>query len=206
MAYNDILKLRIHCRMFGGEVLNVMHFLDNLVKTTDTAQELANDFRDNMGTVLRARATSELEFEFIEVVRIVPFGEGPRLAYFTAGSKGTATGTSYTGTICEVITIHTNTIGRRHRGRQYMCAGPGTAMATGNWAAAQTTRTQAYATALMNRYGPSATPQDFRLGVWSKLIAGPDPPWTTDAFTRATSLTVRSTIRNQRRRQLGVGR
>jgi hypothetical protein len=79
-------------------------------------------------------------------------------------------------------------------------------MLAGSWIAAQTTRTQAFATALATRYMSAGTAGSYKLGVWSKLTAGPEPPWPTSAFTRATSLTVRTIIRNQRRRQVGVGR
>ena len=206
MAYNDILKLRIHGRIHGGECLNVMHFVDVGGHPGDNAQELANDFHDNMRTTLLARACGEYFAEYIEVIKIVPFGEGPRVRNFAAASIGTATGTCYTATICEVITIHTDQIGRRKRGRIYMAGGPGTGMLAGNWIATQTARTQNFATQLENRYIIAAHTSPFELGVWSKLNAGPDPPWSTDAFTRATSLTVRQTVRNQRRRQLGVGR
>ena len=206
MAYNDILKLRIHGRIHGGECLNVMHFVDDTGGLGDNAQNLANDFMTNMRTTLLARACGEYFAEFIEVIKIVPFGEGPRIANFAANSIGTATGTCYTATLAEVITIHTDQVGRRKRGRIFMGGGPGTGMLAGNWIGVQTTRTQNFANALMARYGPSAPLTAWRLGVWSKATAGPDPPWSTDAFTRATSLTVRQTVRNQRRRQLGVGR
>jgi hypothetical protein len=206
MAFNDIFRLRVHCRQNGGEVLNVLHFVDNFGVPGDSAQYLANDFRDQMGTTLRARACPDLVFEFVEVIKIVPYGDGPRVALWAANTNGTATGNSFSATLAEVVTVYTGTAGRRHRGRMYLAGAPTGTSAAGSWPAAQTTRTQTFVTALMNRYGPAATNIDFRLGVWSKVIAGPDPPWPTDAFTRASSLTVRTAVRNQRRRQIGVGR
>lgn len=208
MAFNDILKLRVHCRMYGNEVLNVMHFVDTGGLPGDQAQALANDFRDNMITTLRPRASGDMAFEFVEVIKIVPFGEGPRIANWAAATLGTAAGTSISATLCEVITVHSDQIGRRKRGRIYLSGAPAAAStaAAGLWTATQTTRTQAFATALAARYIADGGGSAFRLGIWSKLTAGPDPPWSTDAFTRATALTVRLIIRTQRRRQLGVGR
>lgn len=206
MAFNEIFKLRIHCRQNAGEVINVLHFVDNIGALGDAAQNLADDFRDNMGTSLRGRASGDLIFEYIEVIKIVPYGEGPRLALWPANTAGTAGGNSFSATLAEVITLYTGQIGRRKRGRMFLAGGPTGTSALGSWPAAQTTRTQTFATALMNRYGPSGSSGTWKLGVWSKVIAGPDPPWTTDAFTRVTSVTVRTAVRNQRRRQIGVGR
>jgi hypothetical protein len=206
VAVNDILKLRVHCRMHGAEVINVMHFVDDFGLDVDNAQILANDFRDNMGTTLRARACSDLVFEYIEVVKIVPYGQGPRLALWPSNTLGTSTGSQGTATVAEVITIHTDQIGRRKRGRIYLAGGSNVSLIAGSWIAAQTTRTQAFATAMATRYMSAGTAGSYKLGVWSKLTAGPEPPWPTSAFTRATSLTVRTIARNQRRRQIGVGR
>jgi len=207
MGFNDIYKLRIHCRLFGSEVLNVMHFKEAVgTLPANPAQTLANDFLTNMGTTLRARATTEMAFEFIEVVRIVPYGDGPALALFAGGTNGTATGGAISTTLAEVVTLSTGRAGRRYRGRIFLGGGPASANLAGAWAAAQSTRTQAFVTAMVARYVTSPLATAFQLGVWSKLIAGPDPPFNTDAFTPVTSATVRTTVRNQRRRQIGVGR
>jgi hypothetical protein len=206
MAFNDILRLRIHARLHGGEVINVLHFVDDLGAAGDNSQQLANDFRTNMDTTLRGRATGDMTFEFIEVVKIVPYGEGPTLSLWPANTVGTVVGTAPTGSIAEVVTLYTAKVGRRYRGRMYLAGIVGSGMSAGSFVTTQSNRTQAFITALLGRYVAIPGGGQFRLGIWSRLNAGPDPPWPTSAFTRVTSATVRTVIRNQRRRQLGVGR
>ena len=206
MAANDILKLRIHCRIHGAEVINVMHFVDQAGAAGDNAQALADDFRTNMTTTLQARASTDTFFEYVEVVKIVPYGDAPRVSAWTTTTNGGVAGVTPSATLCEVMTISSATIGRRHRGRIYLAGLSAAQMTAGQIAPAQTTRTVAFATALANRMIVLGGPSLFRLGIWSKLNAGPEPPWSTDAFTRATALTVRQLVRTQRRRQVGVGR
>ena len=76
----------------------------------------------------------------------------------------------------------------------------------GLWNAAQAALTQAYANAIYNRYISGTKPIGWALGVWSRVSGPVFPPWSTDQFARATALTVRTTMRTQRRRQVGVGR
>lgn len=206
MALNDIYRVRIHQRMHGQEVLNVWHFVDDAGAAGDQGTALCQDIITNMATTMRARACSDMVFEFVEAVKLVPYGEGPVTVSYPANTVGTATGSAGTGTLAEVVTVYTSLIGRRHRGRMYLAGGPSTTISGGSWPAAQTTRTQAFCTAFAARYMATPGGFTFKFGVWSKAIAGPDPPWPSDSFTRATSLTVRTLVRNQRRRQIGVGR
>jgi hypothetical protein len=206
MAQNDIFRLRVHCRLHGGEVINVLHFVDEFGVAVNGSQELANDFRTNMEATLKARASTEFALEYVEVVKLVPYGEGPALSLWPGNTFGTVTGGCPSGSLAEVVTLYTAKVGRRFRGRMYLAGMVTSALSGGSITSTQSTRTQAFVTALMTRYAAVGTAGQFRLGIWSRLIAGPEPPWTTDAFTRVTSATVRTVIRNQRRRQLGVGR
>lgn len=210
MAYNDIYRLRIYQRLHGGQVVNVLHFVEDFTVAGGTgAQALANDFRDNMLSTMRNRCSAQLTFEGVEVQSIVPFSGAAVYAAWPANTVGAQSGNCISGTLAEVITIYTSRAGRRGRGRIYL-AGTQTALIGGsnfgNWATSQTTTTQAFATALATRYMNVPYATSYALGVWSRVLAGPTPPWPTSAFVRANSLTVRTTVRNQRRRQAGVGR
>jgi hypothetical protein len=209
LAYNDIFRLRIYQRLHGAQVVNVLHFVQDDPTPGVGGAWLANDFLTNMSATLRARASNEVLFESIEVQSIVPFSGGSDVANFPANTLGTVGLGVTSATLAEVITIYTSRGGRRGRGRQYM-AGAATRSSTGSsqgvWASTQTALTVNYATALAGRYIYTAPTVRFHLGVWSRTIAGPTPPWSTDAFVRATSLTVRTIMRTQRRRQVGVGR
>jgi hypothetical protein len=207
MAFNDIYRLRVYQRMHTAQVVNVMHFVCNDPAPVDQSATLASDFMTNMRPTLIARCTNQTAFDFVEVQKLVPFEGGPATSNFPTSTVGTVTGSCASATLCEVMTIYSERAGRRGRGRIYLpgsdtfVSSPG----VGTWNATQTTRTQAFANALTARYITPVGGQ-FSLGVWSRAVAGPTPPWSTSAFARATGCVVRNVIRNQRRRQLGVGR
>jgi len=208
MAYNDIFRLRIYQRMHGAQVVNVIHFVEDLAAVGGGASGLATDFVTNMRPTLIARACPQLLFEYVEVQSLVPFSGGPVVVNFPANTVGTQGSSSVSATLAEVLTIYSSRAGRRGRGRIYLAGADtgGANVASGIWLTAQTTRTQAMATALATRYIGIPGTVAYCLGVWSKVIAGPNPPWPTGAFVRATALTVRTIARTQRRRQVGVGR
>src|SRR5678815_45324 len=194
MPFNDIFRLRVYQRMHGAQVVNVLHFVQDDPLPTVGAQQLAQDFVTNMRASLIARACNQLAFEYVEVQSLVPFTGGPVAVNFPANTVGTVFGSSASATLCEVITIYSSRAGRRGRGRIYL-AGANTNQdlpVQGVWAAGQTTKTVAHATALAARYIDPLGSLQFRLGVWSKVLAGPNPPWPSSAFVRATALTVRT--------------
>lgn len=208
MPFNEIYRLRVYQRLHTAQVVNVLHFVQDDPLPTRGPLELAQDFATNMRPTLIARAVNEMLFEYVEVQSLIPFSGGPVTANFPTSTTGTATGTSASATLAEVITVYSERAGRRGRGRMYLAGAPSAASAitAGLWQTVQTTRTQAYATALATRYIGAAHPIGWHLGVWSRTLGGADPPFPTDAFARATSLTVRTVARTQRRRQVGVGR
>lgn len=207
MAFNDIYRLVIHQRLHGQEVINKLHFVQELLDPGNIAQNLANEFRTQMDTTMRARAQADLKFEYVEAQRIVPFGDGPAISSWPANTAGSiASGFCPTGMVSEVITVFSTGAGRRKRGRIYLSGVQASGMLAGQFTAAQTTLTTAFATAMATRYITMPRVGGFALGVWSRKTAGPIPPWSTDAFTIASGLTVRTIMRTQRRRQLGVGR
>jgi hypothetical protein len=208
MAYNDIFRLRVYQTMHSAQVVNVMHFVQDDPLPSRGAQELANDFVTNMTATIKARTVGACTFNYVEVQSIVPFSGASAITAFPGGTVGTVGGQSASATLCEVLTIYSERAGRRGRGRLYLpSSDSSTAGASvGAWLPAQTTRTQAFATALFNRYIIAGHPIGWVLGVWSRASGPVLPPWTSSQFARATGLTVRTTIRTQRRRQLGVGR
>jgi len=209
MAYNDIFRLRVYMRLHGSQMVNVMHFVEDLAAVGGGASGLATDFVTNMRPTLIARATTEMAFDFVEVQSIVPFSGAAVTANFPGGTVGTALNASSSATLAEVISIYSSRAGRRGRGRIYLPGAPsrpGVDVTAGIWLPVQTTRTTAFATALATRYVGIPGTVAYCLGVWSRVLAGPFPPWPTSAFVRATALTVRTTVRTQRRRQVGVGR
>lgn len=208
MAYNDIYRLRVYATLHSSQIVNVMHFLQTDIFPTADAQSLANDFVTNMATTWKGRASNQMTLNYVEVQSIVPFSGASAVTNFPGGSVGTSPNPCFSATLAEVITIYTSRGGRRGRGRIYLAGAPNStsSMGSGAWLSAQTTNTTNMANALAARYIAVPDISGFRLGVWSRTIAGPTPPWPTSAFVRATALTIRTTVRTQRRRQLGVGR
>jgi len=208
VAYNDILRLRIYQTLQGGQVVNVLHFVNDDISGVQGALELANHFVTNLTTSLKARAFSGVAFQFVEVQKIVPFEGGPSIVNFPGGTVGGVGGSCVSGTLCEVVTIYSQRGGRRGRGRIYLPPSDtsGTNATGGSWQAVQTARTTTFANALASNYIGASHSSVFTLGVWSRASGPEFPPWSTSQFARATGLTVRTTIRTQRRRQLGVGR
>lgn len=208
MAFNDIYRLRIWGRLHGQAVCNVLHFKEDVPVGGSGAAALCVDFNTNMAVTMKGRlaATQGYLFEFLECQRLVPYGDVPYIHNWTGTVLGVAGGNCLTGTLAEVLSLYTGQAGRSKRGRIYLAGAVGTEMFQGSWSTTQTARTQLFATALATRYCLVPYATSFVLGVWSRALAGPAPPFPTSAFTPVTSITVRTTVRNQRRRQLGVGR
>lgn len=208
MPFNDIYRLRVYQRLHGSQVVNVYHFVQEDPTPATGALELASDWVTNMRATSIARASNELLFEYVEVQSLVPFSGGPVTVNFPASTIGTVVAPCHSATLCEVITMYSSRAGRRGRGRMYLAGAPtqSTSISAGTWLSAQTTRTQTFATAVATRYMVVGHPSGFSLGVWSRVLAGPDPPFSSDGFVRASALTVRTIVRTQRRRQVGVGR
>lgn len=208
MAFNDIFRLRIYQRLHGAQVINVLHFVQDDPLPTRGALELATDFVTNMRATMIVRASSAMLFEYVEVQSMIPFAGGPVTVNFPGGTVGSNASACASATLAEVVTVYTERAGRRGRGRMYLAGAPTSTsdIQLGAWMAVQTARTQGYITALNTRYVAASHPIGWMLGVWSKVLAGPDPPFPTSCFARASSLTVRTLVRNQRRRQVGVGR
>ena len=208
MAYNDIYRMRIYQRLHTAQVVNVLHFVNDDISGVQGPLELANHFFTNLSTSMRARAIGGHTFELIEVQSIVPFSGGPVTVSWPASTGGTSAGTTPSATLCEVITIYSQRGGRRGRGRLYL-AGAETSLnptTNGVWNSAQTAKTVTFANALASNYVNTSHSSVFTLGVWSKASGPAEPPWSTSQFARATGLTVRTIVRTQRRRQVGVGR
>ena len=208
MAYNDIFRLRVYQRFQTAQVVNVMHFLEDYAAVAGGALGLANDFVTNMRVTLTGRTVNACLFEYVEVQKIVPFEGGPEIVNFPTNTMGTVGGFCASATLCEILTIYSQRGGRRGRGRLYLPGSDtyGSTTVNGAWQTSQTARTQAFANALATRYVFAPGLGAYCLGVWSRASGPVNPPWSTSQFARATSLTVRTTIRTQRRRQLGVGR
>lgn len=209
MAALDVYRVVIRGRLFGSEIDNVLWFRErsgSSVGSGNNSAALAANVRTGIDANWRAVASTSMFYEAVQATRMIPYGDGPTEDAWAANTAGTAgASTAVHPQSAGVLTLYTSKIGRSRRGRIYLAGFPGSNAASGLWTAGTLTGMTSIATTLTTRYGPSGS-QAYELGVWSKLIAGPDPPFVTTAFEPITSIAVRSQIRSQRRRQVGVGR
>ena len=209
MGALDVYRIVIRQRLWGSEVDNVMWFRErsgSSVGAGNNSAALAANIRSGIDTSFRAMATTSHFYEAVQATRMVPYGDGPSEDAWSAGTAGTAgSGTTIHPASAGVLTLYTSKIGRSRRGRIYLAGFQPSNSASGLWNSTQLTLMTTFAGVLNTRYGPSGT-QSWELGVWSKKIAGPDPPFDSTAFEPITSIAVRAQIRSQRRRQVGVGR
>jgi hypothetical protein len=118
-----------------------------------------------------------------------------------------------------VTTLTTGIAGRQKRGRNYMTGLVEDYQAGGTWAGVFISTQQAAWTVFLAKYGASGTDPTWRWGVWSERVAtGCIPNASGDghtnvdtahpelAFTPISGYICRPTVKNQRRRSLGVGR
>jgi hypothetical protein len=205
MAAGNVYRLVVRARQFGSEMLNVMHFREKSVGGGDAAH-LAFLFRSQLDASWRNVAHTSIIFEAVQVTPMIPFGGGPAEDTWPANAAGTNSGTGGPHPAsCAVLTLYTSLIGRKRRGRIYIGGIPSNLVANGLWSGPMITNLNTIRTALLGRYGPTGD-TIYELGVWSRLIAGPTPPYPASAFEPITSIAVRSQVRSQRRRQVGVGR
>lgn len=102
-----------------------------------------------------------------------------------------------------VATLHTALKGRSYRGRFYHGVYSEAGQSGGVWAAGVLTSAGTIATQLLAVFGPAGSNGDWRLSVISRFTAGAERP--TPIATQVTAISLDSAVRNQRRRQIGVG-
>lgn len=144
--------------------------------------------------------------------------------------EGTYTGTLTGGDAIDplapqlamTVTLYSNMIGRRRRGRVYLPGWSENAQSGGNWTSGVLTSVTTALATLYAKYGsdPSGTDPIFRLGIWSERTAfgcepsethphdpvRVDPPNPDAAFIQLARWVPRPIVYTQRRRTLGVGR
>lgn len=207
MAQNDIHKLVIESQKGVTSMFNTMWFREEIAGVApDQRATLANDF---VGTWItptvnsfRTAVTQDTVVTAVTVQRYVPYEEGVFRLAVTANNAGTITGTVLPSICAVCITLLTAMGGRRGRGRFYLPPPQAVSHTDGNWSTTHQTAINNSMTTLSNRYlqfsGYSVS--GFRLGVWSRVIAGPSPPYNGAGFTPGNGWVVRPEVRAIRRR------
>lgn len=203
MAVSDVVRLRLHYRLFGQLCQSGMHF--QFLTIGATATGLATDFDTNLVATFAAAVAADVSYESITVEAVAP----PTLATIerdiSPDVAGTQVGEALPPANAAVFSLRTPNKGRRYRGRFYLSGIERTFGNAGQVDGAGLTALQALATALDARYGVGGTSADYRMVVHSPEDLTAEPPRVGTITTDVTSIVVDPVIRTQRRRQIGVG-
>lgn len=189
MAQNDIHRLTLVSTMAAGAVsmFNTFWFREEVAGLPpDQRATLANDF---IGTVvnpdlnsLREFTSQEVTFAEVRVQRYYPW-DGNVFAMPVGGSNiGRRVGNALPPLCANCITILSQRGGRRGRGRWYLPPVSSNDQNAGLYPAGIIALFNGMMGTINNRYGVAGgyLVSGFRIGVWSKLIAG-SPPLTNGA-------------------------
>lgn len=195
MAVGDIYSVIVRGRVHSQTTMNVFHYRVSIDGDADDADGLVAAFAANCQTEWLACCSDEWELTGYICQKIHPL---PVLSAFTqevAFSAGTVAGNSLPSSVAVVMTKRTNLGGRVGRGRTYMPGVPSSFEDNSEITDA------GYATylALANRLDNSLTSQiggSYTPVIWHRT------PRTSDSITQFIP---RTTLRNQRRRQVGRG-
>lgn len=183
------------------------------------AQRLANAMPSGSswpGSLLRAWLSTGFAINNVRVQRVYPTVTGAYVVAVDVGGQAGGGPTYIPSSAALVVRLRSTLNTRRGRGRVYLggfgalktAGGTEYSLANeGYWGAS--VRNAAYGFVDTLRTQALTTPNGggvavYRMGVWSKAIAGPHPPYDM-AWSPVTSWEATSAIRVQRRREVGVG-
>jgi hypothetical protein len=230
MAVGDVFKLVVTMTQANSYMQNTYAFKVLQAGDVSVAQSilLANDFKEAFrpqqvsGVVYRSWKLYQVFGGGVDYTQTPCKREGGRVLEQAYG--GTVAGGDASQALppqCAwVITLYSDQIGRRHRGRIYVPGFSENKQSDGNWGAAELTTMNTALATLVNKYGPSGTATDFQWGIWSERTAfgcvtrdvppydhyQADTPAPQLAFTPLDRVLARGIVYTQRRRVIGVGR
>lgn len=205
MAIGDIWRVAFEGKILGGEYVNVWHFKQKTASpdVEDVIDYVVTNFYDLMKT---QGIGPNWTLEIAHARKL----EQPATLFEKALSvQGTAaSGAELPPQSAMVITLRSNLIGRRHRGRLYLGGFNESTQTAGTWEPGVQSAFQTYVDDLVAALGHSGSNVDWIWGIWSRRYGGEDPgPYNlTAGWTDIYSAVVRETVHAQRRRVAGVGR
>lgn len=207
MAVNDVAQVRVIGSFLGQQLNVVLHFRFKSAGAGLTAllaelEATTTTFRD----MFTASGSTVASYTELQGQMLIPYGAASQALAISPVWAGADASQPMPPQAAMVATKRTDLIGRSRRGRIYWGGfGVNAQAGTGLWT---TTAVAARQTAMNNMgavYGEGGSSADYEMGVWSRTLAGPTPPFSFAAYQALDSVIVRPTIRTQRRRQVGVG-
>lgn len=233
-GHNDTAALVLHGRQASNDVVNVFHLecdsVQQALNTSDAASQAAfdsvlDDWRTNVMSLWLACINSTYTLPRISVQVVERLGQfehrlSPTERTYSTSIAGTAGGGSHAITTAGIIRWKTPVAGKSHRGRTYVPEPTESQQANGVLGATAQAAYSAFADAMLARYaaGGGGTFPHFSLTIYSRpytlshlvrRVAGvptvfPIGPYDGNS-TNCTAKTVDTSLRVQRRRELGVG-
>lgn len=182
--------------------VNVFHVL--AVTPNCTALQVVNDWRTNLETEWTDCFAGQVRIQRYLCFNLVPFQTDVYQA--TVDVPGRQSVTSMPPIVTAIFTWRTGRIGRRYRGRTYMAGVPTPDTLNGSLQPSYIVgRAKTFADKMIGRWGAGGSSPDIRLGIWSRVIGGQQPPHDKTGLTIVQSYTVQSRLGTMGTRRVGRG-
>lgn len=203
-APGDIYELAITQRSIGTTniTVNVFHF--RAVTSGCTATSLIADFRSGIESSWRTSHTSDAILERYLAFNLIPYNTDVAEQRTTLPGLNGAIPLPYV--VSAIVTWRTALLGRQNRGRTYFGSVLQTDVVNGQITGYNSTsKYQALAQSMLNRYGATGTSPDIRMGVWSRVKGNQTPPHNAAGFTQISSFSVQQNVGSMGTRRRGRG-
>lgn len=210
-AAGEIHEVTLECRQEGQQVMNVLHFRAD-TPVDDMEIRLLRALVECLLTVLLPSAASTLQYVRAVGKRVAPdLGPVYEIGQ-NAGDvvQGAAEGDALPTFVSVCANIHTTRGGRSGRGRMFI---PGVPEASSQGSFIQTTNPYwgvilAYVACVASKFinvGEPLGTNQVSLGVMSRKIGGPKPPYNPDGFAYATRIVPINRLASTLSRKVGRG-
>jgi hypothetical protein len=206
VAVGDIYELAVNWTEAtqGTQCINVFHFRQKAGFLS--AINLIGEFQAGIQTQYRALVTSGLAISRYSCRSLIPYNTDFYETFPSPTLAGTG-GTTPVPPVCAgIITWRTGQPGRRKRGRTYI-AGISQTQHTGGRLSASfiTTWMNAFGNQALSLWAAGGSSATTEIGVWSRLNAGPSPPFDPAGFQVITAFTAQPAMGSMGSRRFGRG-
>jgi hypothetical protein len=188
----------------GTQCLNVFHFRQKAGFLS--AINLIGEFQAGAQTEIRALIGSGMAIQRYACRSLIPYNADYYETTLSPTLAGTGGADVLPPQLAAIITWRTGAIGRRKRGRTYFAGLPQNFQTGGRLInTVLTNQGAAIGNKFMSLWGAGGSSATTEYGVWSRVNAGPDPPFLPAGFTVCTSFTVQPAMGTMGTRRWGRG-
>ena len=209
LGANSLVRASIKMSASSQDLVNVLYFKQ--LSAGGDLGGLSDAIKTTLYDVIKTMSSANWTLDDITLSeQIVGGGEQLVTTYALAGTNANA---NQNLTTCAVATFRTALAGRSHRGRNYVPILSYNVIDDGLIGASFRTALQDAYDAFTAIYGVGGTDTDYQWGVWSRKLGetlSGSPPHVTAydvaaGFFPIVSVNVTNVVRQQRRREYGVG-